>query len=162
MNKGLYMYLFRGFVVVTLATISFTACTALSGMQQRLTVCNYDRTWDAALDAVKDRPSRKIDKDDGLIATDWLEVPMPGRAYGIFRRDMADNSKDRSRVTLHVKRLNGTTQIGFIEERQSWVFRGGSRLFGWAPTDPSAETMHDLENRLDLKLQEHGCSLTSH
>lgn len=156
------MSLFRSLLSVTLAAASLTACSALSGMQKRLTVCDYDQAWEAALDAVKDRPSSTMDKDAGLIATDWLEIPMPGRAYGIFRRDMADNSKDRSRVTLRVKRLNGTTQIGFIEERQSWAFRGGSRLFGWAPTDPSAETMRDLENRLDLKLQERGCSLTSH
>jgi len=156
------MSLFRSLLSVTLAAASLTACSSLSGMQKRLTVCDYDQAWEAALDAVKDRPSSTMDKDAGLIATDWLEIPMPGRAYGIFRRDMADNSKDRSRVTLRVKRLNGTTQIGFIEERQSWAFRGGSRLFGWAPTDPSAETMRDLENRLDLKLQERGCSLTSH
>ena len=162
MSEGLYMSLFRSLLSVTLAAASLTACSALSGMQKRLTVCDYDQAWEAALDAVKDRPSSTMDKDAGLIATDWLEIPMPGRAYGIFRRDMADNSKDRSRVTLRVKRLNGTTQIGFIEERQSWAFRGGSRLFGWAPTDPSAETMRDLENRLDLKLQERGCSLTSH
>jgi len=156
------MHLLQSVLSVTIVAVSITACSALSGMQKRLAVCDYDQTWETALETVKDRSISNMDKDAGLIVTDWLEIPIQGRAYGIFQRDMAENSKDRSRVTLRIKRLDNTTQIGFIEERQSWVFRGGSRLFGWAPTDPSAETMRDLENRMDLKLQERGCSLTSH
>ncbi|MBH0202389.1 MAG: hypothetical protein HP496_08870 [Nitrospira sp.] len=130
-----------------------------SGMQQRFAVCSYDHAWDAAIDAVKDRSADTMDKDAGLIVTEWLEIPMPGRPYGIFRRDVAD-SKDRSRLTLKVKRVDDVARISFIEERQSWVFRGGSRLFGWAPTDPSDEVMRDIQRRLDAKLQEHGCTVT--
>lgn len=128
-----------------------------SGMQQRATTCSYDQTWDAAIDAVKDRSADTTDKEAGVIVTHWLEIPMPGRKYGAFRRELQD-SKDRSRLTLRVKRADDRTKIFFIEERQSWVMRGGSRLFGWAPTDPSAEVMQDVQNRLDAKLQEHGCS----
>lgn len=130
-----------------------------SGMQQRFAVCDYDHAWDAAIDAVKDRSTDTKDKEAGLIVTEWLEIPMPGRTYGIFRRDVAD-SKDRSRLTVKVKRLDDVTRISFIEERQRWAFRGGSRLFGWTPTDPSGLVMRDVQNRLDAKLQEHGCSAT--
>jgi len=130
-----------------------------SGMQQRSAVCNYDSAWDAALDTVKDRSAETKDKDAGVIVTDWLEIPMPGRKYGAFRREMID-SKDRSRLTLRVKQTDGITHIYFIEERQIWTFRGGSRLFGWAPTDPSEEVMHDVQTRLDAKLKEHGCTTT--
>lgn len=130
-----------------------------SGMQQRFAVCSYDHAWDAAIDAVKDRSTDTKDKEAGLIVTEWLEIPMPGRTYGIFRRDVAD-SKDRSRLTVKVKRLDDVTRISFIEERQRWAFRGGSRLFGWTPTDPSGLVMRDVQNRLDAKLQEHGCSAT--
>ncbi|MEK9141555.1 MAG: hypothetical protein AAB308_10930 [Nitrospirota bacterium] len=130
-----------------------------SGMQQRFAVCSYDHAWEAAIDAVKDRSADTKDKEAGLIVTEWLEVPMPGRPYGIFRRDVAD-SKDRSRLTLKVKRLGDVTRISFIEERHRWAFRGGSRLFGWAPTEPSEEVMRDVQKRLDAKLQEHGCTVT--
>lgn len=142
--------------------VMLTGCGSLSGMQQHSTVCDYDHAWEAALDTVKDRSVNTQDKDAGLIVTDWLEIPMPGRAYGLFRRDLAENSKDRSRVTLRVIHTDDVTQVGFIEDRQSWTFRGGSRLFGWAPVDPSPEVMHDIQNRLDLKLKERGCSLTLH
>jgi hypothetical protein len=130
-----------------------------SGMQERTTTCSYDHAWDAAIDAVKDRSTDTNDKEAGLIVTHWLEIPMPGRKYGAFRREIVD-SKDRSRLTLRVKRTDDTTRVFFIEERQSWVMRGGSRLFGWVPIDPSLEVMKDLQNRLDAKLQEHGCSAT--
>ncbi len=136
-----------------------TACASLSSMQQRFAVCSYDHAWGAALKAVKDRAINTKDKDAGLIVTGWLEVPMPGRNFGILQRDLPD-SKDRSRITLTVKRLDDVTKISFVEERQRWVFRGGSRLFGWASTDPSEEVMHDIQRRLDAKLKEHGCSLT--
>ena len=128
-----------------------------SGMEQRATTCSYDQTWDAAVDAVKDRSADTTDKEAGVIVTHWLEIPMPGRKYGAFRREILD-SKDRSRLTLRVKRADDRTRIFFIEERQSWVMRGGSRLFGWAPTDPSVEVMRDIQDRLDAKLQEQGCS----
>jgi hypothetical protein len=108
---------------------------------------------------VKDRAIDTKDKDAGLIVTGWLEIPMPGRTFGALQRELAD-SKDRSRITLTVKRLDDVTKISFAEERQRWAFRGGSRLFGWAATDPSEEVMHDVQRRLDTKLKEHGCSLT--
>lgn len=129
-----------------------------SGMEQRATTCSYDQAWDAAIEVVKDRAADTNDKDAGLIVTHWLEIPMPGRKYGAFRREITD-SKDRSRLTLRVKRADDGTRIFFIEERQSWVMRGGSRLFGWAPTDPSVDVMRDIQNRLDAKLQEYGCSV---
>ena len=130
-----------------------------SGMQQRATTCSYDQAWDAAIDAVKDRSADTTDKEAGVIVTHWLEIPMPGRKYGAFRREIPD-SKDRSRLTLRVKRVDDKTRVFFLEERQSWVMRGGSRLFGWAPIDPSEEVMRDVQDRLDAKLQEHGCSAT--
>ncbi len=135
-----------------------TACASMSGMQQQFAVCSYDHAWEAALEAVKDRAIVTNDKDGGTIVTGWLEVPMPGRTFGALQRELQD-SKDRSRITLIVKRLDDVTKISFAEERQRWAFRGGSRLFGWASTDPSAEVMTDVQRRLDTKLKEHGCSL---
>ena len=136
-----------------------TACASTSGMQERFAVCSYDYAWEAALEAVKDRSITTHDKDAGLIETDWLEIPMTGRAFGILQRDVSDG-KDRSRITLTVKRLDDVTKISFVEQRQQWVFRGGSRLFGWASIDPSEDVMRDIQHRLDSKLKEHGCSLT--
>lgn len=151
------MYLTQLSLLIMAGVLS--ACASLNGMQQRFTVCSYDHAWEAALQAVKDRALNTKDKDAGLIVTGWLEIPMPGRTFGVLQRDLPD-SKDRSRITLTVKWLDDVTKISFVEERQRWVFRGGSRLFGWGSTDPSEEVMHDVQSRLDSKLKEHGCSLT--
>ena len=145
--------------ILSILLLSLPGCALMNGMQERLAVCSYEQAWDAALEAVKDRSADTMDKETGLIVTHWLEIPMPGRAYGIFRRAVAD-SKDRSRLTLKVQRLDDVTRISFVEERQSWAFRGGSRLFGWAPIDPSEEVMRDIQKRIDAKLQEHGCAVT--
>jgi hypothetical protein len=148
----------RQFALILLVSTILTACASMSGMQQRFAVCSYDHAWEAALEAVKDRAIVTQDKDAGMIVTNWLEIPMPGRTFGALQRDLGD-SRDRSRITLIVKRLDDVIKVSFAEERQRWAFRGGSRLFGWASTDPSAEVMNDVQHRLDTKLKEHGCSL---
>ncbi len=147
----------RSILALLLSTM-LTACAAMSGMQQRFAVCSYDHAWEASLDAVKDRAIVTQDKDAGSIVTGWLEIPMPGRTFGALQRDLGD-SRDRSRITLTVKRLDDVIKVSFVEERQRWAFRGGSRLFGWTTTDPSAEVMADVQRRLDTKLKEHECSL---
>ncbi|THJ22904.1 MAG: hypothetical protein CAF45_009905 [Nitrospira sp. CG24E] len=145
------------YIGLFLTILLLTACASLSGMQQRFAVCSYEHAWEAALGSVKDRAIDTKDKNSGMIVTGWLEIPMPGRTFGVLQRDLGD-SKDRSRITLIVKPLDDVTKISFVEERQQWVFRGGSRLFGWASTDPSDDVKHDVQRRLDAKLKEHGCS----
>ena len=147
------------FLSLSLPILLLTACASTNGIQQRFSVCSYDFAWEAALAAVKDRPVTTTNKDTGIIETGWLEIPMPGRNFGALQRDLAEG-KDRSRITLTVKRLEDVTKISFVEVREQWMFRGGSRLFGWAPTDPSVEVLSDIQRRLNGKLKERGCLLT--
>ena len=135
-----------------------SGCSSLAGVQERYTVCSYDQVWDAAVESVKDRSIKVKEKEKGIIETTWLEIPMPGRTYGAFQREMAE-SKDRSRIFMRVKRLNDVTNVNFSEERQRWAFRGGSRMFGWADAEPSKEVLDDIDHRLDAKLKERGCTL---
>ena len=136
-----------------------TGCSSLAGVQERYTVCSYDQVWDAAVDSVAGRSIKVKEKETGVIETTWLEIPMPGRTFGAFQREMAE-SKDRSRILMRVKRLNDVTNVNFHEERQRWAFRGGSRMFGWADAEPSKEVLTEIDNRLDAKLKERGCTLT--
>ena len=138
---------------------SLSSCAWMNGMQERSAVCSYDHAWDAAVAAVKDRSADTMNKEAGLIVTQWLDIPMPGRTYGVFRREVSE-SKDRSRLTLKVKQLDDVARISFVEDRESWAFRGGSRLFGWVRTEPSDVVMRDLQKRLDVKLREYGCTVS--
>jgi len=134
-------------------------CSSVAGIQERYVVCSYDHVWDAALESVKDRSVTVQDKDKGIIQTAWLDIPMQGRTYGAFQREVKD-SRDRSRIMMNVKQLNDVMQVSFVEERERWAFRGGSRLFGWVPTEPSEEVVSSVQTRLAKKLQEHGCTAT--
>ncbi len=143
---------------ICLAAALLAACASLAGVRERYAVCEYDHVWEAALDSVKDRPVTVKDKGQGTIETGWLEIAMPGRSFGVLQRELQE-SKDRSRLFLTVTRLQDVTKVSFAEERQRWAFRGGSRLFGWAPTEPSEELLADLQKRLETKLKERGCTL---
>ncbi len=134
-------------------------CASLAGLQERYVVCSYDQVWDSALDAVKTHSVKVQDKHRGFIQTNWLEIPAPGRTFGIMQREIAD-SRDRSRIVLRLEQVRDVTRVGFTEERERYAFRGGSRMFGWAPTDPSEEVMAEVQSRLDVKLKEHGCPAT--
>lgn len=137
---------------------TLTACATLTGGQERYAVCSYDRAWDAAIDSVKDRSITLKNKEQGQIETAWLEIPMQGRTFGALQREM-EGGKDRSRILMSVKQMNDVVKVSFVEERQRWAFRGGSRLFGWAATEPSEEVLNDIRNRLDKKLKEQGCAV---
>lgn len=144
---------------LTLLTALAAGCVSAPGLEQRYAVCSYDTLWDAAVETLKDRPVKVKDKEKGLIETGWTEVPVSGRQYGAFRREMKD-AKDRTRLVVNVKRLDDVTKVSLAETRESWGFRGGSRLFGWLPAEPSEEEMAAIMRRLSAKLKERGCSLT--
>ncbi len=146
-------------VALILAAGIVAGCASLAGVKERYVVCTYDQAWDAAVDAVKIRSVKVQDKNKGLIETTWLETPAPGRSFGVMQREVAD-SKDRSRLILTLQRVDDVTKVSFIEERERWAFRGGSRMFGWAPTEPSEEVMMEMQKRLDVKLKDRGCPTT--
>ena len=139
-----------------LVVSAFAGCTSFASLRERYVVCSYDQVWDSALDSVKSRSVKVQDKDKGFIHTHWLEIPAPGRTFGIMRREIGD-SRDRSRIVLTLERMSDVTRVSFVEERERYAFRGGSRMFGWAPTDPSEEVIADVQSRLNVKLKEHGC-----
>lgn len=141
------------------APLLLVGCASFAGIKERYAVCSYDDAWEAAVASIKDRSISVENKDKGVIQTAWIEVPMPGRTFGAFQRNMKD-SKDRSRVKMTVTRMNDVTQVTFNEERERWGFRGGSRLFGWSPTEPSEEVVNAIQSKLDTKLKEQGCPIT--
>ena len=139
--------------------MALTGCVSVPGIQDRYVVCSYDQAWEAALEAMKDRALTVRDKEKGLIETGWLEVPVDPRFYGAFHREIKD-SRDRSKLVLTLKQIQDVTQVSLTEDRERWAWRGGSRMFGWTPADPSEEAINSTMNRVQAKLKERGCSRT--
>jgi hypothetical protein len=131
-------------------------CAAVPGIKDRYVVCPYDAAWNAALDSLKDRSVTVKDRDKGVIETGWLEVPIEPRNFGAFRREIKD-ARDRSRLVVTLTRINEVTKVSLSEDRERWAWRGGSRLFGWTPAEPSEETMSSVMNRINSRLKESGC-----
>lgn len=134
-------------------------CATVSGVQDRYVVCPFDAAWTAAIESLNDRPITVKDREKGLIETGWLELPSDPRSFGVFGRDIKE-SRDRSKMVMTVKQINDVAQLSLTEVRERWAWRGGSRMFGWAPAEPSEETIAGAMNRLNAKLRERGCSRT--
>ena len=135
-----------------------SGCASLAGVQEHYLVCPYDTLWDVSLETLKERPIAIQDKAKGLIETGWTEVPV-ARTYGAFNRDIA-NAKDRTKVSVTLRKMDDVTKVSLGEMRERWKFRGGSRLYGWDPADPSEEDTARLMQLLTHKLKERGCTLS--
>lgn len=148
---------------IRVASILFVAslvsgCASMTGVQEHYLICPYDTLWDVSLDTLKDRPLVTKDKAKGLIETDWTEVPV-ARTYGALNRNIA-NARDRTKVSVTLSKVDDVTKISLAEMRERWKFRGGSRLYGWDPADPSDEEIARVMQLFTKKLKERGCTLT--
>lgn len=124
--------------------------------KERFVVCAYDPVWESAVETMKNYPVTKSEKYDGVIETAWVEQPAQGQPYGLFGREGMP-SKERSRMTMTVSRLDDVTKVSLVENRQFWGFTGGARLYQWRQVPPSEEAMKTVMHTLETKLKEHGC-----
>lgn len=147
------------FAALTCISALLIGCASLS--KEQYVVCPYDTVWQASLDTMKEFPVRVKDKEKGLIETAWIEMEAPERRFGLFRRAAFDN-RERSSMTLTVKRLNEVTEISLTERRERWHLKGGvtSQATRWWPIEPSEEVMAEVINRINAKLKDQGCSLS--
>ena len=148
----------RARIIALIGLLAWSGCATLSGSNDQFFVCSYDVVWNAALEALKDRPIQVQDKDKGLIETSWIEMQGTERSYGIFDREAFGN-QERARMTVAVKRLNDVTSVSVLEIRQRWHLKGGvsQQANKWWPIDPSEEAEAAVVNRLQSKLKEKGC-----
>ena len=135
------------------------SCAACAGLQKaQYFVCPYDTVWQAAEESMKDRPIVRKDKDTGLIETTWTEMAANGRGFGIFNRQVFD-SRERARMSVEVKPLDGVTKVSVVENRERWHVRGGvtQQAVKWTPVEPSEEAMKSVLRHITAKATQRGC-----
>lgn len=147
--------------VVLIASLSWSGCASVSGSKDQFYVCSYDVAWDAAVLSVKDRPVQVADKGKGVIETNWVEVEGAERTYGIFDREGFGN-RERTRMSIAVKRLNDVVSVSVLETRQRWHLKGGvgQQSTRWWPIDPSEEAEASVTDRIRKTINEKGCVTT--
>lgn len=150
------MQLFRWFLPSVLC-VAAVACTSIP--RERYASCSYDTIWDAALDAMKERPLTTQNKDKGLIETGWIEMAASERPYGAFGRQAFDD-KERAKMNVLLTRNTDGIEVSALETRQRWHLRGGAtqQATKWWPIEPSEDAMKNVMNRINAKLKDKGCS----
>jgi len=150
------MILFAGFFS--------TGCAALmpsNPVVERYVACPHDALWNGALKVLEPYPVTKKDKEDGVIETGWHEQPVQNRGYGMFGREGLGD-KERSRLTMTLKPIrDGVAVVRLSERRQHWGFRGGGRIYAWAPAEPNLDGLERIMKQLTVKLEKQGCFLES-
>ena len=144
-------------VFLLLVASLVSGCVSMAGLQEHYLVCPYDTLWDVSLETLKERPIAVKDKAKGFIETGWTDVPV-ARTYGVLGRDIA-NARDRTKVSVMLRKMDDVTKVSLAEVRERWKFRGGSRLYGWDQAEPSDEDIARLMQRLTKTLKERGCTL---
>jgi hypothetical protein len=149
-------------LALVIPLITLTACASLSGSRDTSFVCSYDTVWDAAVETTKGYSITSQDKSSGMIETAWLEMEGTIRPYGLFRREGFGN-RERARISISVKNMNGSTVFSVLEIRERWHARGGvkSGAMRWWPIDPSEETMNEVTETIIRHLKEKGCEAAS-
>jgi hypothetical protein len=134
----------------------FTACAGLQ--KEHYFVCPYDTVWQAAEESLKERSVIRKDKDRGVIETAWTEMPAKPRGFGMFNREAFGN-KERARLSVQVKPVEGVTKVSVVENRERWHARGGvtQQAVKWSPVEPSEETMTSVLGRITAKATQRGC-----
>lgn len=152
------MKLFRTIVIVGMLAVA-ASCASVPGIKEHYVVCSYETAWAATLESLNDRSIVSKDKEKGVIETGWLEIPTDPRYFGAMHREIKE-SRDRSKIVVTLKPIKDVIQVSLAEDRERWAWRGGARMFGWSPAEPSEETMAATLSRINAKMKERGCSRT--
>lgn len=139
-------------------------CASLTGtdkIAERYLACPMDSVWDSSLQVLKAYPVSVKDKNKGLIETGWRVQYVQGADYGLFRREGLTN-KERSQLSLTLTPMaSDVIRLQLAERREHWGFRGGARIYDWAPVESSEEQINQILNTLTKKLEAEGCFVES-
>ncbi|OHB99634.1 MAG: hypothetical protein A3G70_04715 [Planctomycetes bacterium RIFCSPLOWO2_12_FULL_39_13] len=91
----------------------------------------FETTWSAAIISLDDMLLEKIDKEDGIIRTEWIEGLSMKKARGVLtNKFMDDHWKERFRVIVSVsgnEMVSNVSVCAQIQEKR----RGGSAAYRW-------------------------------
>ena len=151
-------------VAIIICSAFQMGCASLTGadlMAERYLACPMDSVWNSSLQALNAYPLTVKDKTKGLIETGWRVQYVQGPEYGLMRREGLAN-KERSQLSLTLTSVEANViRLQLAERRQHWGFRGGGRIYAWAPVEPSQEQMNQILNTLTKNLEAEGCIVES-
>lgn len=111
---------------------------------------DFETVWSAALFSLDDMPLEKVDKENGIITTGWVEGWSQRKARSILtNRFMDDYWKERYRITLFVSGSSLASSVTVRSQVQEKP-RGGSAAYRWERKKSSGEK----EREILIKIEE--------
>ena len=108
-----------------LLLVSTAGCATFSGAP--LTVkaaCSYEQAWSVSLASVDEFELRQIDKEKGIIATEWMAFSSKRKA-GVMERDA---NQERARFFLNLEQNPQAIEISIHQ----------GRILRWAKVKPQS------------------------
>ncbi len=149
-SKGMNRLLFSGFVVLFFVS----GCASWFSTPRVMTTCSTEDTWKVALASLQEFELRKIDKDDGVIETDWINVHNPKTvSAGAFRRAI---NQERARFILNISPDKNGSQIT-VRQIREFFSPQGVQSRSWRQIPGHEEQERQLARRINSRLKRQSC-----
>ena len=139
--------------------VSTVGCAMVSGAPHTVKAgCSYDQAWSVALASVDEFALTEVDKDDGVIETDWMAFTSK-RKSGVFSRDV---NEERARFYLNLDPARQPIRISVRQVREFYSPVGArSQGIAWKRIPSIAEEERRLIQRITNQLLDKGCTIIS-
>lgn len=149
----------RRVVLSLFLVVSAVGCATVPGAPSTVkATCSYDQAWAGSLASVDEFALHKIDKEGGVIETEWMGFASKRKA-GIFSRDA---NQERARFFVNLKPAGQTIEISVQQAREFFSPLGvQSQSTSWRRIPPIAEEEGRLAKQITNQLMVKGCTIIS-
>lgn len=110
---------------------------------------DFETVWSAALVSLDGMPLEKIDKENGIIKTGWIEGWSQRKARSIMtNRFLDDYWKERHRLVINLSRSNTVSSVTVKCQIQEKA-RGGSAAYRWERKPSTGEKEEETLTRIE-------------
>ncbi len=134
-------------------------CATFSGAPPTVKAsCSYEQAWSVSLASVDEFELRQIDKEKGVIATEWIALTSKRKA-GVLKRDA---NQERARFFLNLEKNPQAIEISVHQVREFFSPMGvQSQSTHWRRIPPVVEEEQRLAQRISNQLRDKGCATLS-
>ncbi len=146
-------------VLTILLLISAGGCATFGDASPTVRAsCSYEQAWSVSLASVDEFELRQIDKEKGVIATEWIALTSKRKA-GVMERDA---NQERARFFLNLEQVPQTIEISIRQIREFFSPMGvQSQSTHWRRIPPVVEEEQRLAQRISNQLRDKGCATLS-
>ena len=144
----------RYLIVIYLLVFGLSGCAGWTSAPHLLTTCPPEDTWAVALSSLQEFELRRIDKESGVIETEWIAVHNPKTVSGgAFQRAM---NQERARFVLNITPEKQGSMVTVIQVREFWSPQGVQSR-AWRPIPAHEEQERQMAARIQNRLKRKAC-----